>query len=432
MGGEFVCRFTDCRLTGSMRIELINTGSELLLGRILNAHQQWICRRMADHGYPIQRQVAVLDTGAAIGDAVSEAMARSRLVLVTGGLGPTSDDVTRQFIAALLGKKLIEDATVRSRIEGFFTTRGRSLPLNALVQALVPEGGTVLQNEHGTAPGLALDTPGEGLLILLPGPPRELHPMFDQQVLPLIQARFPLEENFVCRTLRTSGLGESFVEERIANAMQPFVDAGMELGYCARNGEVDVRLAARGSSAPALVASAEGVVRAELRELIYGVDDELLETVVVRELTAQKRTLAVAESCTGGFVSHRLTNVPGASAVLLAGLVTYSNEAKEALLGVRRGTLETHGAVSEAVVREMAEGARSRMQADYALALTGIAGPGGGTPGKPVGTVWLALASASGTRVQHRVNAWDRETFKYVSSQQALDLLRRALAGAEA
>ena len=412
-----------------MRVEIINTGSELMLGRLLNSHQQWLCRRLADHGYPVDCQIAVPDTGAAIRDAVREVMERADLIIVTGGLGPTSDDLTRDYIAGLLGRKLVEHPAIVERIRGFFTARSRTMPVNAHVQAMVPEGGLVLHNANGTAPGLAMDTPRGGLLILLPGPPRELHPRFDEQALPLIQKRFPPDSAIVCRTIRTSGLGESFVEERISDLMKPFVDAGMDLGYCARNGEVDVRFVARGANAANTVADAERAVRETLSNLIYGVDDDLLETVVVREFTARGKTVALAESCTGGFISNRLTNVPGASAVFLGGLVTYSNDAKQTILGVRAETLAAHGAVSEAVAREMAEGAREKLRADFAVSVTGIAGPAGGTPEKPVGTVWMALASAAGTIAKHRGNAWDRETFKFVTSQQALELLRRAVMG---
>ena len=414
-----------------MRVEIINTGSELMLGRLLNSHQQWLCRRLADHGYPVDCQIAVPDTGTEIRDVVREVMQRADLILVTGGLGPTSDDLTRDYIAGLLGRKLVEDSAILERIRAFFTARGRAMPVNAHVQAMVPEGGIVLHNAHGTAPGLAMETPRGGLLILLPGPPRELHPMFDEQALPLIRQRFPHDSPFVCRTVRTSGLGESFVEERISDLMKPFVGAGMDLGYCARNGEVDVRFVARGADAATTIANAERLLHDTLRSLIYGVDDDLLETVVLREFTARRKTVALAESCTGGFISNRLTNVPGASAVFLGGLVTYSNDAKQTILGVRAETLAAHGAVSEAVAKEMAEGAREKLQADFAVSVTGIAGPSGGTPEKPVGTVWMALASAAGTIAKHRVNAWDRETFKFVTSQQALELLRRAVMNIE-
>ena len=412
-----------------MKIHLVNTGSELMLGRVLNTHQQWICRQLADQGHVVTRQVAVDDSAPAIQQAVREALAEAPLVIVTGGLGPTSDDRTRDLVAELLGKPLHEDESIVQHIGQFFTARGRRMPPQTRVQAQVPEGATVLMNAHGTAPGLVLEAPGGRLLVMLPGPPRELHPMFVEQVLPILQKRFPLSGEFACRTLRTTGLGESLVEQKIAGALSSLVQAGLEIGYCARVGEVDVRFTARGAKAHEWVADAERVARERLGELVFGVDDETLEAVLVHLLTKRKQTLALAESCTGGCIAHRLTNIPGASAVFLAGLVTYSNEAKQKFLGVRAETLDTHGAVSEATVREMVEGARARTGADYALAVTGIAGPDGGTPEKPVGTVWIGLATAKETQAEKKFNPVDRETFKYVTAQQAMEMLRRELVG---
>ena len=407
-----------------MQIHLVNTGSELLLGRVLNTHQQWICRQLADCGYVVTRQVAIDDSGPSIQQAVREALAAAELVIVTGGLGPTSDDRTRDLVADLLGRTLREEASVVAHVEKFFAARGRPMPASTRVQAQVPEGATVLMNANGTAPGLAMDAPDGRLLIMLPGPPRELRPMFVEQVVPILTRRFPLDGEFVCRTLKTTGLGESLVEERIAAPLAALVEAGLELGYCARVGEVDVRFTARGGRARELVADAERIAREKLAGMIFGTDDEALESVLVRLLTESRETLALAESCTGGFIAHRITNVPGASVVFLGGLVTYSNEAKQKFLGVRPETLAAHGAVSEATVREMAEGARTRVGADYALAVTGIAGPGGGTPDKPVGTAWIGLATAKGTQAVKKMNPVDRETFKYVTSQQAMELLR--------
>jgi nicotinamide-nucleotide amidase len=251
--------------------------------------------------------------------------------------------------------------------------------------------------------------------------------MFLNQVLPWLKACAPRSEPFVCRTLRSVGIGESMVEERIGGALQPFLRSGLELGYCARPGEVDVRLVARGPDAEATVRAAEETVLGLIGRHVFGRDDEDLEVVVVRRLTEERRTLATAESCTGGLIAHRITNVPGASAVFRGGWVAYSNDIKLSALGVAPETLAAHGAVSEPVAREMAEGARRISGADYALAVTGIAGPGGGTPEKPVGTVFLALAREGPTAVHRASNTWDRETFKHVTSQQALELLRRAL-----
>lgn len=418
-----------------MHIEIINTGSELLLGRVLNTHQQWICRQLTDRGYEVARQLCVADDGPSIQSAVRESLSRSDLVLTTGGLGPTSDDITRDLIAQMLGRPLAQDAEVLARIEGYFSQRKRPMPPSVRIQAMVPTGARVLTNFNGTAPGLAMElnpnpfreNKGRSWLVLLPGPPRELRPMFIDLVLPLVLKELPLEQAFVCRTLRTTGMGESAVEEKIAGPLQQLVAEGLQLGYCARVGEVDVRLVARGEKAAALAGQAEQIVRQQLGSLIFALDDETLESSIVRLLTEQRKTLALAESCTGGFIANRITNVPGASAVLVAGLVTYSNEAKKNLLGVKEETLAEHGAVSAAVAREMAEGARLRNGTDYAISVTGIAGPGGGTEKKPVGTVFMALAGADGTQAHARFNAFDRETFKFITSQQALEMLRLEL-----
>jgi len=417
-----------------MHIELINTGHELLLGRVLNTHQQWICRQLADLGYEVNRQTCVPDDGASIQEAVREALGRSDLVLTTGGLGPTSDDLTRELIAQLLGRPLLLDTSILAGIEQYFKRRHGVMAESARVQAMVPEGARVLHNANGTAPGLAIElNPNPFLggkrswLILLPGPPRELRPMFLESVVPLVLAEFPQTAKFSSRTLKTTGLGESLVEEKIAAPLRPLVVRGLELGYCARIGEVEVRLSARGPNAEKIISEAEAIVRERLRSLIFGENDATLEQTVVAMLVEQRNTVALAESCTGGFIAHRLTNVPGASAVLKCGLVTYSNDSKIELLGVSELSIAQYGAVSEVVAREMAEGALRRCKTDYAIAVTGIAGPGGGSKEKPVGTVFIALADADGTVVKQKLNPFDRETFKSVTSQQALDLLRRRM-----
>jgi nicotinamide-nucleotide amidase len=251
--------------------------------------------------------------------------------------------------------------------------------------------------------------------------------MFADSVVSLLPRVLPLKENFVCRTLRSTGLGESVVQEKIEEPLRRLTAAGLDVGYCARPGQVDVRVAARGSDAGQLVAEGEAIVRSVLGSDIFGTGDEEMEVVVVRLLTERKQILALAESCTGGCMAHRLTNVPGASAVLRAGLVTYSNDAKQQFLGVKAETLERHGAVSEAVAQEMAEGARRVNRTDFAIAVTGIAGPSGGTPDKPVGTVFIALATPARTDVWKMFNAWDRPTFKEVTTRQALNQLRLAL-----
>jgi nicotinamide-nucleotide amidase len=419
-----------------MNVEIVNTGSELMLGRVLNTHQQWLCRRLADLGHVVTRQVAVADTAQDIQQAVREALTRADLIITTGGLGPTSDDITRELIAELLGKKLHPNTAVREHIDRRFARRNQPRPVATDVETLVPEGATVFLNANGTAPGLAMAVdlhatppapqPAKKWLIMLPGPPRELRPMFDDSVVPLLKREFA-DEIFVCRTLRSCGIGESRVQEMIEAKLHPLSQRGLGIGYCARPGAVDVRLTASGDSAPALVREGEAIVQKLLGPNIYGFDDDDLETVVVRLLAAKKQTLALAESCTGGTIADQITAVPGASEIFLGGVVSYANSAKEILLGVKAETMAEHGAVSEAVAREMAAGARAKFQADLAIAVTGIAGPGGGTPEKPVGTVFIALASAQGVQVQRFLNAWDRATFKQVTAIQALNWVRQTV-----
>ncbi len=414
-----------------MKIEIINTGSELMLGRVLNSHQQWLCRQLSGLGLEVERQTTVADTGKMIRQAVAEALPRADLIITTGGLGPTSDDLTRDEIARLLGLPLHEDEEVAAVIRKFFQDRNRPILESTLVQAQVPQGARVLPNRFGTAPGLAIDAPradkSPALLIMLPGPPRELYPMFQNEVLPLIKSRFIQPEAFESLTLKTACVGESAIEEVIAAPLRDLVKRGLEIGYCARVMEVEVRLDARGSGAKALIAEGEKIVRDLIGHNIFGTGEETLEEVVVKLLTARQLTVALAESCTGGFIAHRLTNVPGASKVLLAGCVTYSNEAKHSLLGVPMELIAAHGAVSEPVAKAMAEGARSRLGATYAVSATGIAGPDGGTAEKPVGTVFIGLASSQGSVARRYLFPYDRLSFKQAASQNALESLRQAI-----
>lgn len=403
-----------------------------MMGFVLNTHQQYLCKRLVDLGYRVERQVAIADSGPAIAAALTESLGRADMIIVTGGLGPTSDDRTRDLVSELLRRPLRQDADVLVQIEHFFAIRGSTPPERARVQALVPEGAIVLMNAHGTAPGLILEvvqSSSRCWVVMLPGPPRELRPMFEDQVIPFLTKVAPAQLSSVCKTLRTAGLGESFLEERIEGPMRELVAAGLELGYCARFGEVDVRLACMGKEAEAVVSRAEALLRQLVGEYVIGTEQDQLEVVVVQLLAQNKKWIATAESCTGGYIANRITNVPGASSVFMGGVVTYSNELKEKLLGVRQQTLSAEGAVSAATALEMAEGARMRLGADLALAVTGIAGPGGGTASKPVGTVYLALATAAGTEVVHKVHPHERDTFKQVTSQRALDMVRRHLLG---
>ena len=404
-----------------MHVEVINTGTELLLGHVLNTHLRFLAEALFPLGLRIGRQVTVPD-GLVIREALVEAAARAEILLVTGGLGPTTDDITRDVVADWLGLRLVHDEEIMRAIAERFARRGLALSARIGLQALRPPEATVLPNEHGTAPGLYLPpTARSPHLFLLPGPPRELHPMFTASVLPILQKVLPPRPELAMLNYRTAGLGESAVEELVG---APLLALGLEVGYCARPGEVDLRLI---GSAEAL-ARAEKIVAAQLGAQLVSRDQSSLEKVIVDRLSARGETLATAESCTGGLLAHRVTNVPGASAVFLEGFVTYANEAKTRALGVDAALLRAHGAVSREVAAAMADGARTAAGVDHALATTGIAGPGGGSEAKPVGTVFIALATKLGptTVEQHRFPT-DRETFKDLTAQTALDLLRRRL-----
>ena len=409
-----------------MRTTVINTGTELLLGDVLNTHLNFMAREIFPLGLRIDRQIAVPD-GLPIRDALAESLERADLIFVTGGLGPTTDDITREITAELLGLKLRHDPTVMEAIATRAARRGFRLTERVSRQADVPEGATVLPNENGSAPGLYLAAdptakPRRPYIFLLPGPPRELHPMFKEAVLPILGKIAPRETLAGRRTYRIAGMGESLVEEAIGTRLLEV--PGLELGYCARPGEVELRVIGDSSA----LEDAGKIITQGLGAAVFSSDGRNLEEVVVALLAERNQTLAVAESCTGGFLAHRITNVPGASAVFVAGYVTYSNEAKVATLGVDPRLISEHGAVSQQVAVAMAEGARRDAKAGFALATTGVAGPSGGTEQKPVGTVFIALAAASAsTTVEHRFFPDDRPTFKELTTQVALEMLRRSL-----
>ena len=402
-----------------MRIELITTGSELLLGQVLNSHPGYLSGRLAMLGLELARQMAVPDSKEAIAEVLGEAWKRADLVIMTGGLGPTSDDITRDVVAEFFQKPLEYHGEIHEKILGYFRHRNLTPPGMVKVQAMVPKGMEVLANEVGTAPGFWWEEKGK-MLAVLPGPPRELAPMFEKGVEPRLRGRAKAAEG--TRILRVYGIGESFVQEKCEAELRKMGFAGV--GYCARPGEVDVRL--RSAEADLLERGA-AFVRETLGEAVYAEGAETMEGVVVRLARAAGVKLATAESCTGGLVASRITDVPGASEIFVGGWVTYANEAKVRELGVKEESLTKYGAVSAAVAGEMAEGARKRAGADWAVSVTGIAGPGGGSPGKPVGLVYLGIAGAGGVETVEKKLVPERRTFKGMASQAALDLLRKKI-----
>ena len=409
-----------------MRVIVINTGTEILLGDVLNTHLAFIAREIFQFGLRINEQRTIPD-GDTIQSALADVSLRAEIVFMTGGLGPTSDDITREIVAGYLQLPLVEDAIVREGIRSRLAARRIPTTKRIWRQALVPAGADVLPNENGTAPGLYLPAninPGVPLphLFLLPGPPRELQPMFRNFVAPVLRRITAESKKDAMRTFRVANMGESIIEKKIDDLV--LAVPGIELGYCARPGEVEVRVI--GSAAA--VAQAEKIIRAKLGNAIFSASDETLAAVLVRLLSEREQTLALAESCTGGFLADQITNVPGASKVFVAGYVTYSNQEKIRSLGVSRKSIEKFGAVSERVVTEMAEGSRARTGATHGVATTGIAGPGGGSEEKPVGTVFVGLSSENQpARWEKFFFPSDRETFKQLVAQRAFDLLRRKL-----
>jgi nicotinamide-nucleotide amidase len=406
-----------------MRVEIINTGTELLLGRVTNTHLGFLAQSLFGLGLRVERQVTVPD-GVAIAEALDEAMARSELIIVTGGLGPTSDDITRDAAAEAFGKKLIFHQEILDDIAVKFGRRHIVMTDMQRPQAMVPEGGVVLANPNGTAPGLIIEN-DKTVAVLLPGPPGELQPMWTNEALPWLRKKFSEQLGSVHEvTLRVLGIGETRVQVLVEDEVKAL--GPVEVGYCARPGEVDLRLIAMDEN---LVGKAAALAREKLGDAIYAEGVETLEEVVVRVARSGGKTVATAESCTGGLVASRITNVPGSSEIFRYGWVTYANEAKTRELDVAAELLEQHGAVSAEVAQAMAEGALRNSGADVAVAVTGIAGPTGGTPEKPVGLVYLGVATKTGTSqtAKHQLSP-RREAFKYMASQIALDLLRRALA----
>jgi nicotinamide-nucleotide amidase len=408
-----------------MRVVLLNTGTELLLGDVQDAHLAFIARQIFPLGLRIEEGRTVSD-GSGIREALVEIFPRAKVLFVTGGLGPTTDDVTREAAAELLGLKLIRDPEVMSAILERFAIRGIQFTARVERQAFVPTGAEVLPNENGTAPGLYLRANVNPRirspdLFLLPGPPRELQPMFRRWVMPILRSVHPPSKSLECRIYRIIGIGESLVEAAIGERISAIPD--IELGYCSRPGDVDVRIIGESG----VIEQADKIIRTTLGGAIYSTSEATLEEVIVELLTKRKETVALAESCTGGLLANRITNVPGASAVLLAAYVPYANQAKIDLLDVDQKLIERHGAVSESVARALAESARIRARSTYALATTGIAGPTGGSSEKPIGTVYIALASSGETMVKRFFFPSDRKTFKELAAQAGFDLLRRRL-----
>ena len=408
-----------------MRVVALNTGTELLLGDVHDAHLAFIAREIFPLGLRIEERRTVPD-GQAIRDTLAELFSSAEILFVTGGLGPTTDDITREIVADVLGLEMHQNPQLLVSLRQRLAAHGIKWTSRIARQAHVPVGAQILPNENGSASGLYLKANikrhiSSPHLFILPGPPRELQPMFRASVMPILRSFVQVAASIERRLYKIACTGESTVEEAIGEKVLAI--PGIELGYCARPGEVDVRIIGKSDA----VSRADAIIKSELGPSIFSVTDETLEEVIVKLLTARNETLALAESCTGGLLANRITNVPGASTVFVAGYVCYANQAKIDILDVDPKLIEKHGAASEAVARALAERARACAASTYALATTGIAGPTGGSPEKPVGTVYIALAGPDDILAKKLFFPSDRETFKQLAAQAAFDLLRRKL-----
>lgn len=410
--------------------EVICVGTELLLGSILNTNAQFLAQQLAEIGVPHYYQTVVGDNPDRLKKVLAIACERSRLLIFTGGLGPTPDDLTTETLADFFEVPLVEHPEVLADIEQKYARRGRTMTDSNRKQALLPEGAAVLPNPSGTAPGMIWQ-PRTGLTILtFPGVPQELQLMWRETAVPYLRSQGWGREILYSRMLRFWGIAESALAEKVASYLD---SANPTVAPYAGQGEVRLRVSAWADSEAAALQLIEPVEH-HLRQIggmdYYGSDDDTLATVVGRLLQTHQHTLGVAESCTGGGLGAMLTQVPGSSAYFMGGLISYDNQAKVNLLGVNSEDLETHGAVSEAIAQQMAMGARSRLGTTWGLSITGIAGPGGGTVQKPVGLVHIGLAGSDGfvTSVEHRFGELrGRDWIRQVSACAALDLLRRKL-----
>jgi len=410
--------------------EVLTIGDELLRGEIVDSNKSFLSDRLLSLDIETHFHGSVRDDRGDMIEAFRRARERSEIVLVSGGLGPTRDDLTIEVLAEAFGRKLVLHEPSLEAIRAFFARFGREMAKNNEKQAWLPEGAEVLPNPVGTAPGTMLRE-GDATFFCMPGVPRELHQMMDEQVLPRIAAARPGGRVVRSRLLRTFGLGESNLDALLADVA---IDGDVVLGFRTAFPDNYLRPLTRGDTAAEADAKLAHVVDAiheRLGPLVYGEGDETLEAVVGARLLEAGKTVAVAESCTGGGVGERLTRVPGSSGWFLGGVVAYADAAKSELLGVPAALVAEHGAVSEAVARAMAERVRERLGADFGIATTGISGPGGGSAAKPVGTVWIAVAQASGTHAECFVFPFDRERHRQLTAQVALDWVRRALLGVE-
>ncbi|MCL2564727.1 MAG: competence/damage-inducible protein A [Defluviitaleaceae bacterium] len=409
-----------------MTAEILAVGTELLLGDTLNSNAQYLSKELAGLGVSVYHHTVVGDNPVRLKKAYADAFSRADIVITSGGLGPTKDDLTKEIGAEYFGKKLVMDEDALKTLESFFTRIGRVMTENNRKQAMMPEGALLIPNNNGTAPGCIISDGGK-TLIMLPGPPRELNPMFEERVVPYLRERS--DGVYVSRILRLCGVGESTAEDMIKDLIE--AQTNPTIAPYAKLNELTFRITASAKTEGEALALMEPTV-AELYKRfgdnIYGEGNNLsLARVVVEKLIEKNMTIAVAESCTGGLMASALVDIEGSSKVFLEGLVTYSNEAKINRLGVKGETLKNHGAVSCECAKEMAVGVAKLVGTDIGIAITGVAGPDGGTDEKPVGLVYAAISVKSNVTVNELKYTGSRQRIRGRACMATLDMIRRAL-----
>ena len=411
-----------------MNAEIVSIGTELLLGHTVNTNAAYLSKELAKVGVNVYYHTVVGDNRKRLLGALRQAIKRSEIVITTGGLGPTVDDITVEALASISKRKLVFKPQILRRIKLKFRKRGLAFPETNRRQAYIPEGATVMRNPSGTAPGLILKMAKNRFLIALPGVPGEMKDITQTALIPFLKRKIRVKAIIASKTLKTVGLPESVVNEKVADLLK--LGPEVTMGIYPHPGQVDLRITARAgdkSTANKLIGKVEKEIRQRLGNIIYGKDGDTLEAVVGKLLKQQNKKLAVAESCTGGLITHRITNVPGSSAYFLLGITAYSNRIKSALVGINSQIIKRHGAVSRKVALLLAEDARRIAKSSVALGITGIAGPAGGTKSKPVGTVYIALSADNSQQVKKHSFLGNRQAIKQKTSQAALDMMRRYL-----
>jgi nicotinamide-nucleotide amidase len=409
-----------------LNAEIIAIGSEMLTPFRLDTNSLWLTERLNSMGVEVKLKTVVGDDESRLEETVRDAMKRSEIVIATGGLGPTEDDITRKIFARVLKRRLILEDAILEKLRARFARRNMTMPEINARQALVIHGAQILENNNGTAPGMLI-TEGARTIVLLPGPPREMKPIFDALVAPVLKQRAG-DMLIMRRTLSIFGLGESAVDELAAPIYTKYQNPSTTILF--KDGQIELHLTAQArneNETVKLLDDLAGRLDEVLGEYIFSRNNETLEEVVGQSLKMRGYTLATAESCTGGLLAGRITDVPGSSEYFLEGVVSYSNEAKIDLLGVPKKLIATHGAVSEQVAGAMAAGIRKRAGSTFGVSVTGVAGPGGGSPEKPVGLVYIALADDSQTTTRRFIFPGDRQFIRTLAVNAALDMLRRRI-----